>query len=136
MGLDIGTKNIGVALSDETGMIAQGKEVIRRSSDMDAINRISDIAGEFDVKKIVVGLPIHMNATVGERAQDSMKFAEKLKANTGLPVELWDERLSTKEAEDILIEASVSRKKRKQVIDKLAAQVILQGYLDSLSAGD
>jgi len=131
MGLDVGTKNIGLAVSDETCTIAQGKETVRRESDSQAVGKIRSIAGEYGVERIVVGLPVHMNGTVGERALDSRRFAELLERETGIPVILWDERLSTKEAEDIMIKADVSRKKRRKVIDKLAAQVILQNYLDS-----
>ncbi|MBU0682706.1 MAG: Holliday junction resolvase RuvX [Candidatus Omnitrophota bacterium] len=130
MGLDVGTKNIGVALGDETCTIAQAKGVVRREKDSQAITCIVEILEEFDVKEIVVGLPIHMDGREGLRAEDSKNFAKKLQKKTGLPVHLWDERLSTKEMEDVLIKADVSRKKRKKVIDKLAAQIILQGYLD------
>jgi len=132
MGLDIGTKNIGVALSDESGTLAQGKEVIRRTGDEKAIARIKEIAEEYKVKEIVLGLPLCMNGTIGERAKDSARFAEKLELRTGLQVRLWDERFSTREAEKAMLEASVRREKRKKVVDKLAAQIILQSYLDSL----
>ncbi|MEA3489570.1 MAG: Holliday junction resolvase RuvX [Candidatus Omnitrophota bacterium] len=131
MGLDIGTKNIGVAVSDETGTIAQGREVVRRTSEDSAITRIERIVEEYGVAEIVLGLPINMNGTVGERAEDSMKFAKKLEKRTGLPVKLWDERLSTREMENIMIKASVRRSRRKEVVDKLAAQIILQSYLES-----
>ena len=136
MGLDLGTKNIGVALSDESGVLARGKEVIARRSDRRAIARIREILDEFEVGEIVVGLPLNMNGTTGERAEDSVKFAEMLKEQTHVPVRLWDERLSTKEAESVMIKADLSRRKRKKIVDKLAAQIILQGYLDSLRAGD
>lgn len=135
MGLDMGTKNIGVALSDESGTIAQGKEVIRRTSDAAAIARISQILEEFNIKEIVLGLPINMDGTAGERAEDSVKFAEELEQRTGLSVKLWDERLSTKEVEDVMVRASVRRSRRKKLVDKLAAQIILQSYLDSLKTG-
>ncbi len=130
MALDIGTKNIGVALSDETCQIAQGMEVILRTSDKKAVFRLKQIAAEFNVAKIVVGLPVNMNGSLGPRAEDSKRFAEKLEKEMSVDICFWDERLSTKEAEDIMIAADVSRKKRKLVIDKLAAQIILQGYLD------
>jgi putative holliday junction resolvase len=129
MGLDIGTKNIGVAVSDETATIAQGRERVRREEG--ALSRIGGIAAEYAVVKIIVGLPVNMNGTHGERARDAEAFAEKVRAATGLPVELWDERLSTKEAEDVMIMADISRKKRRGAIDKMAAQLILQSYLDS-----
>lgn len=137
MGIDLGTKNIGVALSDEIGIIAQGKETIYRISDAKAISRIKEILEEYEVKEIIMGLPINMDGSIGERAEDSMRFAEKLKQEAEIPVKLWDERLSTKEAEDVMLKASVSRAKRKKAIDKLAAQIILQGYLDSIQgSGD
>lgn len=130
MGLDIGVKRIGVALSDETGILAQSREVIFRKNETHVFARIKELAEEFGVKEIVVGLPINMNGTFGEKAREAKEFSEKLKKETSLSVKLWDERLSTKEAEDILVKASFTRRKRKKVIDKLAAQIILQGYLD------
>ncbi len=132
MGLDIGTKNIGVAVSDETGTIAQARGVVKRENEKKAISRIKGIAEEYKVEEVVVGLPLNMNGTRGERAQDSEKFAKLLEKELKLPVKLWDERLSTKEAEDIMIMADISRKKRRKDLDKLAAQIILQNYLDSL----
>jgi len=131
MGLDIGTKNIGLAISDEMGMIAQGRSCIRRTSNLKAVKEIKAAIEKEDVGKIVVGLPLNMDGTEGERARDSRMFAELLKKETGIMPELWDERLSTKEAQDIMIAADISRKKRKKVIDQLSAQIILQGYLDS-----
>ncbi len=132
MGLDLGTKNIGVAVSDETGTIAQARGTIIRKDDKSAIDRIMEMTGEFDVKEIVVGLPVNMDGTFGERAEDSKSFARELEQRTGLPVKLWDERLSTREAENIMLEADLTRKKRKKAVDRLAAQIILQGYLDSV----
>jgi putative Holliday junction resolvase len=132
MGLDVGTKRIGVAISDETGTLAQGKGTVSRKSDEEAIKEIKSFIEKYKVKEIVLGLPLNMDGTQGERAEDSTGFAEILKKETGLPVKMWDERLSTKEVEDMLIAASVSRAKRKKVSDKLAAQIILQSYLDSL----
>jgi putative pre-16S rRNA nuclease len=131
MGLDIGTKNIGLAVSDEMMLIAQGRGRVQRTSDHKAVREIKAIVEDEDVKKIIVGLPINMDGSEGERARDSRKFAERIRKEAGVMVELWDERLSTKEAEDIMIAADVSRAKRKKVIDTLAAQIILQGYLDS-----
>ena len=113
MGLDIGTKNIGIAVSDETATIAQGREVLRRGGD--AHSKIGGIAAEYGAVKIIVGLPLNMNGTSGERARDSEAFAERLREVTGLPVELWDERLSTKEAEDVMILADISRKKKTEI---------------------
>ncbi|MDD4956167.1 MAG: Holliday junction resolvase RuvX [Candidatus Omnitrophica bacterium] len=132
MGLDIGMKHIGVAVSDESGTIAQGRGVVERRTDRDAVSRIKELADEYGVKEIVVGFPINMNGTVGERGRDSEVLAEKIKEATGLNVVLWDERLTTRGAESVLISADVSRRKRKKVVDKIAAQLILQEYLDSM----
>lgn len=130
MGLDVGNKRIGVALSDPLKLTAQGHCVIeRRSLDTD-MNRITAICREYQVGIIVVGLPLNMNGTEGPKALEVRTFARKLQNCSGLPVEFYDERLTTKSAERLLINADVSRKKRKQVIDKLAAVNILQYYLD------
>ena len=134
LGLDIGTKNIGLAISDELGMIAHGREVVKRISDAKAIGRISEIVAAERVTEIVVGMPFNMDGSIGERGRDSERFAKKIEEAVGLPVKLWDERLSTKEAEAVLIQADVTRGKRKKVIDKLAAQLILQSYLDSIGS--
>jgi len=131
MGLDIGTKRIGVAISDESCTLAQGREVVSRKDNEKTILCIKELVDEFEVKEIVVGLPVNMDGTKGERAEDSMMFADLLRKKLAVFVQLWDERLSTKEAEDIMIAGDLSRKKRKSKIDKLAAQIILQGYLDS-----
>lgn len=133
MGLDIGTKNIGVAVSDELGMIAHGREVVKRVSNARAIERIKQIIEEERVSLVIVGMPYNMDGSVGERGMDSERFAKKIEETVSVQVKLWDERLSTKEAEDVLLEADVTRGKRKKVIDKLAAQIILQSYLDSIS---
>jgi putative Holliday junction resolvase len=130
MGLDIGTKRIGVAVSDETGTLAQGKGVVQRTTDKEAIEEIKESITEHKVGEVVIGLPLNMDGSKGERAEDSEGFARTLRGETGLPVKLWDERLSTKEVERVLIVADVSRSKRKKVTDKLAAQIILQSYLD------
>ncbi|MGI6412759.1 MAG: Holliday junction resolvase RuvX [Syntrophomonadaceae bacterium] len=130
MGLDVGDKRIGVALSDPLKLTAQGQCVIeRRSPDAD-LDRITAICMEYQVGKIVVGLPLNMNGTEGPKALEIRTFARKLQNCSRLPVEFYDERLTTKSAERLLINADVSRKKRKQVIDKLAAVNILQHYLD------
>jgi len=132
LGLDYGEKTIGVAVSDELGWTAQGLEVIRRKSKADDLHRLLEIIAEYSVTEIVVGLPKNMNATLGERAEKSISWADNLRKETKRPVHLWDERLTTVSAERTLLEANVSRKKRKQVIDKLAAVFILQNYLDSI----
>lgn len=132
MGLDVGSKTIGVSVSDELGLTAQGIAVIRRSALKRDIKEIKDWIGRYDVKEIVIGLPKNMDGSIGETGQACLAFAQVLREKTGLPVHLWDERLSTRMSERTLLEADLSRKKRKQVIDKLAAALILQSYLDSL----
>lgn len=134
LGLDFGTKTTGVAVSDPMGWTAQGLEIIRRQEDEHlkaTLNRIAQICTEYKVEKIVLGLPKNMNNTLGERGEKTLLFKEKLEARLHIPVETWDERLSTVAAENVLLEADMSRKKRKNVIDKLAATIILQNYLDA-----
>lgn len=133
MGLDIGDKTIGVSISDELGWTAQGIEVIRRKEEAPEadFNRLNQLIAEYQVEKVIVGLPKNMNGTIGPRAKLCQEFAHILEERTGLPTQMWDERLSTVAAERVLIAADMRRKKRKQVIDKMAAIMILQGYLDS-----
>ncbi|PLR93858.1 Holliday junction resolvase RuvX [Bacillus sp. T33-2] len=133
MGLDVGSKTVGIALSDEFGWTAQGLETlnINEEEKVFGFEQIGQIIKEYDVSKIVVGLPKNMNGTIGPRGEASQFFAGELEKRFGLPVVLWDERLTTIAAERVLLEADVSRKKRKKVIDKMAAVMILQGYLDS-----
>ncbi|WP_442604394.1 Holliday junction resolvase RuvX [Paenibacillus sp. KN14-4R] len=131
MGLDYGDRTIGVALSDLLGFTAQGLEVIRRKSVESDWERLSQIIREYEVQEIVVGLPKNMNATIGPRGELCMAFAKELQEKFQLPVHLWDERLTTVSATRTLLEADVSRKKRKAVVDKMAAALILQGYMDS-----
>ena len=131
MGLDVGTKRIGVAVSDETGTLAQGRCVVLRTSDNKALAELGRMIKEFAASLVVVGLPLNMNGTKGERAADAEKLGKKISESIGVEVVFWDERLSTKEVEDILIASSVRRDKRKGLLDKMAAQVILQSYLDS-----
>lgn len=133
LGLDYGDRKIGVAISDAFGWTAQGVEVIDRKRTKDVGARIVELVQELEVTEIVVGLPKNMNGSVGPRGQLSMEFAESLKESVRLPVHLWDERLTTVSAERTLIEADVSRKKRKLVVDKMAASLILQNYLDAKS---
>lgn len=133
LGLDYGDRRIGVALSDEFGWTAQGLEVILNKDESTVLAHIARIIGQYEVKEIVVGLPKNMNGSLGPRADICMTFAASLRETFNLPVYLWDERLTTVSAERTLIEADVSRKKRKLMIDKLAASLILQGYLDSIS---
>ena len=130
MGLDIGDKTIGVAVSDLMGLTAQGVTTIKRVGKKKDIETIKQIISEKQVNKIVSGLPKNMNGTVGPQGEKVQKFCELLKEETNLPIEFWDERLSTVAAERSLIEGNVRRENRKKVIDMLAAVIILQGYLD------
>ena len=132
MALDVGSRTIGIACSDALLMTAQGIETIRRTSLENDFNRLRELISEYEVHELVVGMPKNMNGTKGERAEKTEEFVEKMKDVIDLPVTFWDERLSTVMAERQLIAADVSRKKRKGVIDKMAAVVILQGYLDRL----
>lgn len=135
MGLDYGTRTIGVAISDALGLTAQGIETIERKEENKlrrSCARIEALITEYEVEKIVLGFPKHMNNDIGERAEKSLEFAEMLKRRTGLEVIMWDERLTTVAAKRTLIESSVRRENRKKYIDKIAAVFILQGYLDSV----
>ena len=132
MALDVGSRTIGIACSDALLMTAQGIETIRRTSLENDFNRLRELISEYEVHELVVGMPKNMNGTKGDRAEKTEEFVEKMKAVIDLPVTFWDERLSTVMAERQLSAADVSRKKRKGVIDKMAAVVILQGYLDRL----
>lgn len=132
MGLDLGDKTIGVALSDPLGFTAQGLEVVRRHGSLEAdLVRLKEIAQVYGVSKVVIGFPRNMNGTVGPRGEIALAFGQEVEKALGLPVETWDERLSTVAAEKMLVGADVRRKKRRQVIDKIAAALILQNYLDS-----
>ncbi|GGG27115.1 putative pre-16S rRNA nuclease [Lysinibacillus alkalisoli] len=133
MGLDVGSKTVGVAVSDALGWTAQGVEIIKINEAIGefGIARIKELVKQHNVTSFVVGFPKNMNNTVGPRGEASQAYKALLEETFGLPVVLWDERLSTMAAERVLIEADVSRNKRKKVIDKMAAVMILQGYLDS-----
>ena len=133
MGLDVGTKTVGVAISDALGWTAQGIETIKINEDKGdfGIARIAELVKQHGVTSFVVGYPKNMNNTIGPRGEASEAYKALLEETFALPVVLWDERLTTMAAERVLIDADVSRKKRKQVIDKMAAIMILQGYLDS-----
>lgn len=135
MGLDYGTKTVGVAVSDALGLTAQAVETIQRKEENKlrrTLARIEELISQYEVGKIVLGFPKHMNNDIGERAERTLEFKEKLIQRTGLEVIMWDERLTTVEAERTLIESNVRRENRKQYIDKIAAVFILQGYLDSV----
>jgi len=131
MGIDYGERQIGVAVSDELFLTAQGVTTLRNSGDVRVLNDIAKLATEYGVTELVVGLPKNMNGTIGPKGELAESFAKELGAVTGLPVRLWDERLTTMAANRTLLEADVSRKKRKAVVDKMAAMLILQNYMDS-----
>lgn len=135
MGLDFGSKTVGVAISDPLGITAQGVEIIRRTAENKlrrTLARIEALVSEYQVTSIVLGLPKNMNNTIGERAEKSLAFKEMLERRTGLPVIMWDERLTTVSANRTLMESGVRRENRKEYVDMIAAVYILQGYLDSL----
>ena len=136
IGLDYGTKTVGVAVSDALMITAQPLETIERKSAnklRQTLARIESIIEEYQAERIVLGYPKNMNNTLGERAEACKDFADKLERRTGIPVVMWDERLSTVSAEHVLIESGVRRENRKAVIDKIAACVILQSYLDYIA---
>ena len=136
MGLDYGSKTVGVAISDPLCITAQGIETIERKEEnklRKTLARIEELAKEYEVDRIVLGFPKNMNNTIGDRAEKSLEFKEMLERRTGLSVIMWDERLTTVEAERTLIESKVRRENRKKYVDKIAAVFIVQGYLDSLS---
>lgn len=131
MGLDVGDKKIGVAISDSMGITAQGYDVIERSELKVDLKKIKNIIKKNKVTQVVIGLPKNMNGTIGPQGEKIINFAQELGKILDINIKLWDERLTTVEAEKTLLLADVSRKKRKKVIDKLAAVLILQNYLDS-----
>ena len=136
MGLDYGTKTVGVAVSDPLGITAQAVETVTRKDEnklRKTCARIEELVAEYEAEKIVLGLPKHMNNDIGDRAEKSMQFGEMIGRRTGLEVVMWDERLTTVSAERTLIENKVRREDRKKYIDQIAAVFILQGYLDSLA---
>lgn len=133
MGLDFGSKTVGVAISDELLLTAQGIEIIRRKEEnklRQTLARIEELIVEYGVEEIVLGLPKNMNATEGIRVELTNEFKEKLERRTGLFVHTWDERLTTVAADKAMIEAGIRREKRKDYVDMIAATFILQGYLD------
>lgn len=138
MGLDYGSRTVGVAVSDGLLITAQGVETVCRTKEnklRQTLARIQALCEEYDVGEIVLGLPKNMNNTIGDRAEKSLEFAEMLKKRTGLPVVMWDERLTTVAANRTLMEIGVRREHRKEYIDQIAAVFILQGYLDRNSKG-
>ena len=136
MGLDYGSKTVGVAVSDALLLTAQAVETISRPQETKlrrTLARIEELCREYEIEKIILGFPKNMNNTIGDRAEKSLEFAEMLKRRTGLPVVMWDERLTTVAAERTLMERGVRREHRKEHIDQIAAVFILQGYLDAES---
>lgn len=131
MGLDVGTKTVGVAVSDELGLTAQGVTTVRRTNLKADLAALKEIIAERGVEHVVVGLPLNMDGTEGPRAEASRQFGQALEKATGLTVEYQDERLTTVAAQRVLLEADVSRQKRREVVDQLAASLILQGWLDA-----
>lgn len=133
MGLDFGSKTVGVAVSDPLLLTAQGIEIIRRKEEnkqRQTLARIEDLIEEYQVEEIVLGLPKNMNDTLGERVTKTLEFKDKLERRTGLTVHTWDERLTTVAADKAMMEAGIRRENRKDYVDKIAAVLILQGFLD------
>ena len=133
MGLDYGSRTVGVAISDELFITAQAKEIIRRKEESKlrrTLARIEELIQEYDIREIVLGLPLHMDSSVGVRAEISMEFKDKLERRTGIPVVMLDERLTTVEADEIMDELGIRGKERKDYVDMIAAKVILQDYLN------
>ena len=133
MGLDVGDVKIGVAISDELGWTAQGITVVKRNEKIPVYQRLEKLIKDYHVREIVIGLPKNMNGTTGEQAEKVMLFAQELEETFNLPIAFWDERLSTVAATKVLIEGEVSLAKRKKVVDKMAAVLILQSYLDRMA---
>ena len=135
IGLDFGSKTVGVAVSDELLITAQGIEIVRRKSEnklRQTLARIEELIKEYNVEKIVLGFPKNMNNSEGERCEKTLEFKEMLERRTGLTVGLWDERLTTVAADNLMMEAGIRRENRKEYVDQIAASFILQGYLDYL----
>ena len=131
IGIDLGEKNVGVAVSDELGFTAQGLTCLKRIGDAKLLDDLCRLAREKGVKRVVLGLPRNMSGEIGPKAREAMEFAEKLRKSSGLDVSLWDERLTTVQAERSMLEGDLSRKKRKKRRDIIAAQLILQSFLES-----
>lgn len=135
LGLDFGSKTVGVAISDPLMITAQGVEIIRRDSEnkiRKTLQRIEELIKEYEVEKIVLGYPKNMNGTDGERVEKTMEFKETLERRTGLPVIMVDERLTTVSADKIMMESGIRRENRKEYVDEIAAMLILQNYLESV----
>lgn len=135
LGLDFGSKTVGVAVSDPLLITAQGIEIIRRDSEnkiRKTLQRIEELVKEYEVEKIVLGYPKNMNGTDGERAEKTLEFKESLERRTGIPVIMWDERLTTVSADKVMMESGIRRENRKEYVDEIAAMIILQNYLESI----
>ncbi len=130
MGLDIGDVRIGVAVSDELGMIAQGKSIIIRENDISVLKQLEKLIDTYQIKEIIIGLPKQMSGEIGHQAAKTLKFIDVLRTNLNISVKTWDERLTTKIAKNIFKEAPAKKKRPKGTVDKLAAILILQNYLD------
>ncbi|NFN87347.1 Holliday junction resolvase RuvX [Clostridium sporogenes] len=133
LGLDIGDRTIGVAISDPLGFTAQGITTIRRKSEAYDLEEIKKICDKYEVDTIVSGLPKNMNGTLGPQSEKVLEFCDSIKEYVNIEIKMWDERLTTVAATKAMLEADLSRAKRKKIVDKIAATYILQGYLDSLS---
>lgn len=133
LGIDVGNKTIGIALSDPLGYTAQGITTIRRKNEEEDIKQLKELCEKYEVDTIVCGLPKNMNGTIGFQSEKVLQFCEVIKENIDVPIKMWDERLTTVAANRAMLEADLSRKKRKKLVDKIAATYILQGYLDSLA---
>ncbi len=134
MGLDYGSKTVGVAISDELLLTAQGKEIIRRKEENKlrrTLARIEELIQEYGVERIVLGLPLNMDQSPSERSELCLEFKDKIERRTGIPVVMWDERLTTVEADEIMDEAGIKGRERKEYVDMIAAQIILQDYLNN-----
>lgn len=134
LGLDFGSKTVGVAVSDPLLLTAQGVEIVRRKAPgklRQTLARLEELIQQYEVEQIVLGLPKNMNNTEGERCEKTREFKDMLEKRTGLPVELWDERLTTVAADRAMMETGIRRENRKEYVDEIAAVLILQGYLDA-----
>ena len=134
MGLDYGSKTVGVAISDELLLTAQGKEIIRRKEENKlrrTLARIEELIQKYGVERIVLGLPLNMDQSPSERSELCLEFKDKIERRTGIPVVMWDERLTTVEADEIMDEAGIKGRERKEYVDMIAAQIILQDYLNN-----
>lgn len=132
LALDVGEKRIGVALSDELGITAQGQPTIQVKSADDAITHVKSLLSKYNISRIIIGFPKNMNGTLGPKSEEISRFADILQAQTDITITLWDERLTTRMAEQSMLEGDLSRAKRKRRIDMISAQLILQSYLDSV----